>query len=205
MLGNIQMQNQFEEKLQQQQQHIDSAMAQFQENQYQLVANLTQVGARKILYQEQGEGENIEVHAALTNPLLTNFPARKQREKAPSEYEILKQEHTASLKVPNACVVGPIIDNAADEDILAGKDRKYFTKEGKVTPVKVDTVAGTREAESEAEMQVGNFLMKGIVLPNAKRSLAALHKLTQQGYTYVQTHRAAGLIKGANKHDRNCP
>ena len=42
---------------------------------------------------------------------------------------VLKREHMDSLKVPNACVLGPILDNAADEDVLAGPDRKYFHKD----------------------------------------------------------------------------
>jgi hypothetical protein len=46
-------------------------------------------------------------------------------------------------------------------------------------------------------MPVGTFRpLQGRVVPRARGSIAALHKLTEQGYTYVQTHRAAGLVRG---------
>ena len=77
------------------------------------------------------------------------------------------------------------MDNAADDDVLAEQDRKHFSEEQQTAPVRIKTVTGAVTVRKSGTMPVGIFQpLQGKVVPGAARSLAALHKLTKQGYTW---------------------
>lgn len=93
--------------------------------------------------------------------------------------------------------IGPIVDGAADEDIIAGKDQPHCTKTDKGGGVNTRTVTGLQKVKTIGTLPVGKSQsIQGPIMKNATHSVAALHKITRRGYTCVQQHRAAGLVKG---------
>ena len=191
-----QVQQQHEINMQEQHREWERRMVEMQQHHTQVLANMTQIAPQQVLFTE---GDCSHINNTETENLSKVMPHRKARIKAPSEYDNLQRMHKESIPkvLPIPCTVGPIVDNAADDIILAASDSKHFSKIQTAPPVTVKTVVGSTTSSSRATMPVGTFEpLQGRVMSRANRSIAALDKLTEQGYTYVQLHRAAGLVKG---------
>ena len=172
-------------------------MLDMQHQQYQMMANMSQMDTH------ESECKHNVRHPWTVQVNGGGVAKVSKKKRTPSEMETLRKQMNDDSQV-RAPPVGAVIDGAAEDDIIAGSDAKHCSEVHNDNSMTVQTVTGIQQIEHRGTLPMGMFKpMNGPLVKSAKRTLAALHKITAQGYTYVQQHRAAGLVKDGKVYE--CP
>jgi len=122
---------------------------------------------------------------------------RKKRHLAPNRLQHLRNKvvaERARASTPVGPTVGAYMDSASDEDHIGKYDERYATNVRVIAPVRVETLAGTKNITKRGDLINGQVTMAGALMGGSGPSICSLPKRHAEGYTVVSNQRATVML-----------